>query len=139
MTYVARIAWVLFSVSLCAVGIVIAYRSPESVSHSVALDPNLLTNAYEPVAHAPRESAYGEFESIIRRHSTVKSYHGRIEFGSVNMEGANAVVQVLFFAPDGSMTPFFYVLSPKNKTWKVETVQRIWFEPRSHLLRGLRV
>lgn len=139
MSSVTRIALVLFSVSLCAAGIVIAHRSPESVPNAVAFDPDLFANRYEQVAHAPRDLAYGEFESIIRRHSTVKSHHGRIEFGSVKMEGANAVVQVLFFAPDGRMTLFFYVLSPKNKTWKVETVQRIWFVPRSDLLRGLRV
>jgi hypothetical protein len=139
MNYAARIASILLCASLCAVGIVIAHRSPENAQNAVALDPELLTNAYEQVVSAPREFAYGEFESIIRRHSTVTSHHGRIEFGSVKMDGANAVVQVLFFAPDGRMTPFFYVLSPKNKTWKVETVQRIWLVPRSHLLRGLQV
>lgn len=140
MNSVVRLALILVSVVLCASGLVVTNRTIELSANTVGPDHGTFASEYEKVASAPpRELTFSEFESIIRRHSTVKVHKGRIEFGSVKMEGATAVVQVLFFAPDGQMTPFFYVLVPKNKTWKVENVQRIWFVPRSILLRGLRV
>ena len=135
-----RLALVLFSFSLCASGVIIAQRLSERAATTIAFESEGLANPYEPVAtRSHHELAFSEFESVIRRHSTVKAHHGRIEFGSVKLEGANVVVQVLFFAPDGQMTPFFYTLAPKENTWKVEEVQRIWFVPRSLLLRGLQV
>jgi hypothetical protein len=136
----ARLALVLSCFSLCASGVIIAqWSSPQSAT-SIAFDSGNVANAYEQVAVRPQhELIFSEFESVIRRHSTVKSHHGRIEFGSMKMEGPHALVEVLFFAPDGAMTPFFYVLVPKNESWEIESVQRIWFVPRSHLLRGLRV
>ena len=106
----------------------------------VASDPVDIANAYEQIASARQhELTFSELESLGRHHKTYRCYHGRIEFGSVKMEGATAVVQVLFFAPDGSMSPFSYTLTEKDNAWKVENVQRIWFVPRSRLLRGLRV
>jgi hypothetical protein len=136
----ARLALVFLSFSLCASGVIIAQRSSEWDATMIAFESDSFVSPYEPVATGSHhELAFSEFESVIRRHSTVKAHHGRIEFGSVKLEGANVVVQVLFFSPDGQMTPFFYTLAPKENTWKVEEVQRIWFVPRSHLLRGLQV
>jgi hypothetical protein len=140
MNCLTRSALILFSFSLCAGGVVVSQHSIEPTLDSIALDRDNFGTAYEKVAGGPqREPAFSDFESIIRRDKTVRSHRGRIEFGSVRMEGTTAVVQVLFFAPDGRMTPFFYTLTSKNNSWKIESVQRIWFVPRSHLLRGLRV
>jgi hypothetical protein len=136
MNSATRTALVLFALLLCGGGMLVAHRSPAAADgDSVAFDPTLSASGYELVASGPRDLAYGEFESIILHHSTVKSHHGRIEFGSVKMDGANAVVQVLFFDPDKQMQAFLYVLAPANHSWKVENVRRIWFV---HLVRGLR-
>ncbi len=135
----ARLAFVLFAFSLCASGVMIAHRSPDvlpsagSESKSAGSDYEQITTGSHP------DLAFSEFETIIRRHSTVRAHRGRIEFGSVKFEGANVIVQVLFFAADEQMTPYFYTLTPKDQTWKVADVQRIWFLPRSSLLRGLKV
>jgi len=139
MSGITRIALVFSALALCAGGLAVAYRPAEAGAAGVTHGSLLPGTEYAQVASLPREQVYGEFESIIRRHSTVKAHHGRIEFGSVKMEGANAVVQVLFFDAEKRMTAFFYVLAPTNHSWKVENVQRIWFVPRAHLLRGLRV
>ena len=140
MNSLGRIALICFCLSLCAGGLIAIHGSDGPVADLAAHDGANFANDYAYVASGPRhEVAFSEFESVIRRHNTVVSHRGRIEFGSVQMEGATAIVQVLFFAPDGRMTPFFYTLVPKNKSWRIQSVQRIWFVPRSHLLRGVRV
>ena len=140
MNKLARIALVLCSFALCAAGIVIAYHSADGIANGPVCDSDLFADEYKQVATAPeRELAVSEFESIIRAHSTVKSHRGRIEFGSAKVKGATAMVEVFFFGPDGEMTPFFYKLTATKKSWKISAVQRMWFVPRSHLLRGLRV
>ena len=126
--------------SFCAGGVMLSRHSTELVPDFVSLDPASFANAYEQVASdRQHELRFSELESIIRHDKTARSHRGRIEFGSVKVEATTAVVQVLFFAPDGRMSPFSYTLAAKNNSWKVESVQRIWFVPRSHLLRGLRV
>jgi hypothetical protein len=140
MSVCARIALILVSFSLCAAGVFVADRSAATTPDAMAPDPGLFADAYGRVANGPqREEAFSEFEAVIRRHDKVKSHRGRIEFGSVRMQGSSAVVEVLFFSPDGRMTPYSFTLVPKNRSWKIDSVQRIWFVPRSHLLRGLRV
>jgi hypothetical protein len=126
--------------SFCAGGVLLSRHVSATAPELAALDSGSFANAYEQIASGrPHELTFSELESLIRQHKTARTYHGRIEFGSVKMEGTTAVVQVLFFAPDGSMSPFSYTLTAKNNAWKVESVQRIWFVPRSRLLRGLRV
>lgn len=125
--------------SFCAGGVVLSRHVSEFSPAVIAFDAGNFTSDYEQIAGGPlHEIAFSELESLIRHHETAKTHHGRIEFGSVKMEGATAVVQVLFFESDGRMSPFSYTLTEKNNAWKVDNVQRIWFIPRSRLLRGLR-
>lgn len=140
MNSIARIGIVFFSFSLCVGSAIVGRYAGELVPDFVALDPVNFANAYEQVARdRQHELTFRELESIIRHHKTARSHHGRIEFGSAKLEATSAVVQVLFFEPDGRMSPFSYTLTAKNNSWKVESVQRMWFVPRSHVLRGLRV
>ena len=61
-----------------------------------------------------------------------------MEFGLVQVAGGTALVQVLFFAPDGEMCPVIYKLTAEHDSWKVVNVQRMWFVPRWRLLRGVK-
>lgn len=80
---------------------------------------------------------FRQLEIIVRRDPTAKSQCGRIEFGSVKMEHRSAVAEVMFVNND-RVTPFLYKLQPERDSWKIVNVQRIWYVPRSHLLRGVR-
>lgn len=54
------------------------------------------------------------------------------------MEEGSAIAEVMFISNDDRVTPFLYKLRPERDSWKVVNVQRIWYVPRSHLLRGVR-
>jgi hypothetical protein len=82
--------------------------------------------------------SFQELEAIIRRDPTAKSQRDRIEFGSVKMEQASAVAEVMFINNEW-ITPFLYKLQAQRDSWKIMNVQRVWYVPRSHLLRGMKV
>lgn len=83
--------------------------------------------------------SFKELESVIHRDAIAKSQHGRIEFGSVRMEQGTALAEIVFVANDGRTQPFLYKLLPERNSWKIVDVRRIWFIPRSHLLRGVQI
>lgn len=89
-------------------------------------------------ADANRKLTFKELEAIIRRDPVAKLQHGRIEFGSIRMEEGSAFAEVMFVSNDGRVLPFLYKLRPERNTWKIINAQRIWYIPRSHLLRGIR-
>jgi len=89
-------------------------------------------------ADSSRKPTLKELERIIRRDPTAKSQHGRIEFGSVRIEQRTALAEVMFVSDQGCVLPFLYKLNPQRNTWKIVNVQRLWYVPRSHLLRGIR-
>lgn len=131
------------SALLCVGGILIANSSREKISNSgtssESIDAATIDNGYEFAASSPRlKLTFQQLETIIRRDPTAKSQRGRIEFGSVRMEEGTALAEVMFVSNDGRVLPFLYKLLPENKSWKIVNVQRIWYVPRSHLLRGVR-
>jgi hypothetical protein len=77
-------------------------------------------------------------KAIIRKDPTAKQQRGKIEFGSVHVEQGTALAEVMFISNDGRVLPFLYKLLPQRNSWKIVNVQRIWYVPRSHLLRGVR-
>ena len=81
---------------------------------------------------------FQQLETIIRRDPVAKSQRGRMEFGSVRMEEGTALAEVMFVSNDGRVLPFLYKLLPERSSWKIVNVQRMWYVPRSHLLRGVR-
>jgi hypothetical protein len=54
------------------------------------------------------------------------------------MEQGTAFAEVMFISDDGRVLPLLYKLLPQRNSWKIVNVQRIWYVPRSHLLRGVR-
>ncbi len=81
---------------------------------------------------------FQQLEAIIRKDPTAKQQHGKIEFGSVRMGQGTALAQVMFVSDDGRVLPMLYKLLPQRNSWKIVNVQRMWYVPRSHLLRGVR-
>jgi hypothetical protein len=144
MKHRTRFAIVVFCFSLCAEAAIIAnfprQRASKIDDDIGAFGATDLASAYQYTASSAQQKfSLSHFESIIRRDRSLMRQCGRIEFGSVEMEEGTALVQVLCFAPDGGMQPFLYKLVPDGNSWRIESVQRMWFVPRSRLLRGLRV
>jgi hypothetical protein len=143
MNSITRLGIVGACAVLCAVAAIVA-NSARNQEASVGDDLqsfnwNQIVNGYRRVAgESPRELTFRQVESVIRRHAFATAHHARMEFGSVEVAGRTALVQVLFFAPDGAMCPVIYKLAAKHDSWKVVSVQRIWFVPPSRLLRGVK-
>jgi hypothetical protein len=138
-----RFTIVATSLLLCAGGIFIAHSASEKRSSSNAssdsMDAIVANEGYQFAASGARPKlTFQQLETIIRRDPIAQSQHGRMEFGSVRMEEGTALAEVMFVSNDGRVQPFLYKLLPERNSWKIVNVQRMWFVPRSHLLRGVR-
>lgn len=143
MKTATRFALIGASVLLCVGGILIANSWREEISNSgtnsESIDPTTNDDGYQFAAsHARPKLTFQQLETIIRRDPIAKSQHGRMEFGSVRMEEGTALAEVMFVSNDGRVQPFLYKLLPEHDSWKIVNVQRMWYVPRSHLLRGVR-
>jgi hypothetical protein len=143
MKTATRLTIIGASLLLCAGGIFIANSWRKEISNSGAssesIDASTSDDGYQFAAsHARPKLTFQELETIIRRDPVAKSQHGRMEFGSVRMEEGTALAEVMFVSNDGRVQPFLYKLLPERDSWKIVNVQRMWFVPRSHLLRGVR-
>lgn len=138
-----RFAIVGASIVLCVGGILAAnaWRKGTSTGDagSESIDPSRKDGGYQFAASgAQAKLTFQELEIIILRDPTAKSQRGRIEFGSVRMEQGTALAEVMFVSNDGRVMPFLYKLLPERNSWKIVNVQRMWYVPRAHLLRGVR-
>lgn len=144
MNFGARLLCVAGCAIICAGGAVTVRISPGS--RSTIAQPMTITNcaaAWEDyqtvIAATPSKFELSEIESVIRQDQLAISHHGRIEFGSIKCSGNLVAVQVLFFNARGHLTPYLFTLSTANRSWKIKRAERLWFVPRTELLRGLRV
>ena len=131
------------SLLLCVGGIFIAHSASEKISSndisSESTDTIVANDGYQFAASRARPKlTFQQLETIIRRDPVAKSQRGRMEFGSVRMEEGTALAEVMFVSNDGRVQPFLYKLLPERDSWKIVNVQRMWYVPRSHLLRGVR-
>ena len=138
-----RFAIIGASLLLCVGGILIATSASEKTSSSdvssESRDGIVATDGYKFAASRARPKlTFQELETIIRRDPVAKSQRGRMEFGSVRMEEGTALAEVMFVSNNGRVQPFLYKLLPERNSWKIVNVQRMWFVPRSRLLRGVR-
>jgi len=87
-------------------------------------------------AHGPslRSAVRNDYTSRSDRAITARPNGIRLR---ANGEGT-ALAEVMFVNNDGRVQPFLYKLLPERNSWKIVNVQRMWFVPRSHLLRGVR-
>jgi Domain of unknown function (DUF4864) len=143
MNSAVRLAIVANCFVLCAGALMVAGFPRDSSANAdpglAAIDEVDFANAYQHVATEAQPSLnLTQVESIIRHDYTAMWHRGRMEFGGVRVSGRTAEVEVLFFARDGQIRPVVYKLVAMNNSWKITSVQRRWFVPRSSLLRGLR-
>jgi hypothetical protein len=143
MKTATRFAIIGASVLLCAGGILTANSWREEISNSGtssgSIDATARNDGYQFAASSAwPKLTFQQLETIIRGDPTAKSQRGRIEFGSVRMEEGTALAEVMFVSNDGRVLPFLYKLLPERDSWKIVNVRRIWYVPRSHLLRGVR-
>ena len=138
-----RLTIVAISGLLCAGGILIARLTSEEKStaniNAESMDAIATSDEYQFAASKARPKlTFQQLETIIRRDPVAKSQRGRMEFGSVRMEDGSAFAEVMFVSNDGRVQPFLYKLLPEQNSWKIVNVQRMWYVPRSRLLRGVR-
>lgn len=137
-----RVAVMIASLILCGGGILLTRLGSEKIDGSnfefVTTDTIVAADGYQFAASRIPKLTFQQLETIIRRDPVAKAQRGRIEFGSVRMEESAAIAEVMFISYDDRVTPFLYKLQPERNSWKVVNVQRIWYVPRSHLLRGVR-
>jgi hypothetical protein len=137
-----RFAIMIASMSLCAGGILITAFGSERIDSGnfefVTTETIVAADGYQFAASRIPKLTFQQLEIIIRRDPVAKAQRGRIEFGSVRMEEGAAIAEVTFISNDDRVTPFLYKLQPERDSWKVVNVQRIWYVPCSHLLRGVR-
>jgi hypothetical protein len=143
MKTATRLTIIGASVLLCVGGILIVNSWREGTSNrgasSESTDATTSDDGYQFAASGARPKlTFQDLETIIRRDPTAKSQRGRIEFGSLRMEEGTALAEVMFVSNEGRVLPFLYKLLPERNSWKIVNVQRIWYVPRSHLLRGVR-
>jgi Domain of unknown function (DUF4864) len=143
MKRATRFAIVGASLFLCATSVFLANslldrNSRENIGYE-SVDSIDVTDAYQYAACGARPKlTFQQLEAIIRSDPVAKSQRGRMEFGSMRMEQGTALAQVVFVGTDGRVQPFLYKLLREGSSWKIVNVQRMWFMPRSHLLRGVR-
>jgi hypothetical protein len=134
--------FIIFAVTvfLCVAGIFVANSTSRK-----DVDLRSATNAgasgadeYQLAVSQGPKLTFQELERIIRRDPVAKAQRGKLEFGSVKVEQGSAVAEVIFVSDDGRVQPFLYKLLPERDSWKIVNVQRMWFVPRSRLLRGVR-
>lgn len=142
MKFSIKFATFAGSVLLCLVGIVIARFQSEEISSDALVfdstDPAVAIDGYQFASTRTPMLTFQQLETIIRRDPTAKEQPGKIEFGSVRLDQGTALAEVMFVRDDGRVFPFLYKLLPQHNSWKIVNVQRIWYVPRSHLLRGVR-
>ena len=141
MNNAARFAILFGCFVLCAGGIINSWRTHVKTNYDYVQSSgmNPAGDYLFAASDASLKLSLNEIERIIRRDPVMKSPPGRMEFGSVKMERGAVVAQVLYLETDGCVHALVYKLRHENRTWKVSSAERLWFAPRSHLLRGLRV
>jgi hypothetical protein len=135
-----RLASFAASMLFCGVGIFVANSGSERISNCApeSGDRVFALDGYQFAASRTPKLTFQQLEAIIRQDPTAKQQRGKIEFGSVRVEQGTALAEVMFVSDDGRVLPLLYKLLPQRNSWRIVNVQRMWYVPRSHLLRGVR-
>lgn len=129
----------LFFFSLCGVAFLITDRVRERVVTPAprelfaVVNEQLAAFRSDDFSSAYRKASIGvqhkftlpQFEAMVRQNYAEMANARRVEFGSVRTEGSTALVQVFFFAGDGSARVFLYSLIAEDGGWKVGGVEEI--------------
>jgi hypothetical protein len=143
----------LFFFSLCGSAIVVTHRTrghaTSAAPHElfsvvnrqlVAFRSSDFPSAYRNAASAVQQKfTLRQFELMIRRDYPEMTRSHRIEFGVVKVDGASAIVQVLFVSADGRVRPYLYSLTAEQAGWKIEGVEPMPPTQPNERLSGLHI
>ena len=152
MNRLVKISLLSFFFALCGVAIVATHLAGERTSAPAAEELYSIVNRQlfalrtDDFDSAYRQAASGvqhkfsraQFEVMIRRDFRSMREAQRVEFGTVQVAGAAALVQVFLIAPDGAMRGFLYSFAAEEDSWKIDGVTPLGPQPLRRL-RGLHI
>ena len=146
MSRFAKATLLLFFFSLCAAAFFITAnvrkRVPPPTPHElfVVVNDQLAAFRADDFSSAYRQASTSvqqkftlpQFEAMVRRNYVEMARARRVEFGTVQMEGGTALLEVFFFASDGGARVFVYSIISEGGGWKIGGVEEL---SRSHPAR----
>lgn len=150
MTPLAKGSLLTLFLSLCGAAVVITHHArtnpPTPAPHALfaVVNDQLTAMRADDYASAYRHAANGmqqkftlpQFEQMLRQNYAHLAEAHRVEFGSVQVSGSTAMVQVFFFTRHGSARAFVYSLTAEGQAWKISGVEEIGQSPRSRVPAG---
>lgn len=146
MTSLAKGSLLTFFFSLCGAAFIVSHHvrehRPAPLPHALFAVVNDQLSAFRAADYtsAYRYAATGmqqkftlpQFERMVRRNYGHVANARRVEFGSVRVDGADATVEVFFFARTGEMRAFLYSLTAEGRSWKISGVEELetWRQAR---------
>jgi hypothetical protein len=137
MNHIAKSSLLVFFFSLCAAAVVVTHEFDRYIpaprthelysvvnSQLAAFRAADFSRAYRNASSAVQQKfSLPQFEKMIRRDYSAMTETHRVEFGFVQVQGATALVPVLFFAEAGSTHASLYNLVAEDGIWKIEGVE----------------
>lgn len=139
-----------FFFSVCGSSFFVAHqlreRAPVAIPHDLFAIVNEQVTAFRAAdfQSAYRHAATGvqrkftlpQFEKMVRNKYPEMTRARRVEFGLVKMESGSALVQVFFFADDGSVRSFLFSLVKEGELWKSNSVDELQAYPTTNSMAG---
>jgi hypothetical protein len=151
MNRLAKVSLLVFFFALCGAAIVVTHlsqRAPVPAAKELysivnrqlfALRTDDFDSAYRHAASGVQQKfSRAQFELVIRRDFWSMREAQRVEFGTVQVSGGAALVQVFLTTPDGAMRGFLYSFTAEGNSWKIDGVTPLGPQPLRRP-RGLRV
>ncbi|MEP6937391.1 MAG: DUF4864 domain-containing protein [Chthoniobacterales bacterium] len=139
MNKLSKAALLLFLFLLCASAALITNRPSEGTAPPQPRELySVVENQLAAIRAADFSSAYrhaasgvqqklsrAQFEQMVRRDYVDMMRAGRVEFGSVKVQGATAIMQVFFFGNGGDARTCLYSLVSEDACWRIDGVEVI--------------
>lgn len=139
MSPLAKASLLLFFFSLCGSAMLVTHQvssqRPPPTPHQLfavvndqisALRAADYTSAYRYAASGVQQKfTLPQFKTMALRSYGEMPRGQRVEFGTVRLEGGNAVLEVFLFDVDGTVRAFLYSLVPERETWKISGVEEV--------------
>lgn len=139
MTRIAKAFLLLFFFSLCGAAFVATHqlreRAPAPVPREIfavvhdqlqAFRAADYPGAYRYAAAVVQQKfTLPQFESMVRQRYPEMVRQYRVEFGRVEVQGSNAVVQVFFLGDEGSVRSILYSVIYEGGAWRIDGVEQV--------------
>ncbi len=150
MTPTLKASLLLFLFALCAISLFVAQKLRERLPAPAPRELFAIVNqqlaafrsadfqsAYRHAATGvQRKYTLTQLEKMVRQNYPEMTRTQRVEFGVVKVQGASALVQVFFFAPNGSVRSFLYSFVNEDDSWKIDGVEQLNDYRQSDRLAG---